>query len=231
MSLTWIRMSERTRCAARIRASSPFASRNSVKRLQRELGVDHEPARVAGQVHEAVRPGAVRERRLEGVGARRQPVADDRLHPALAVGAAGLLVGEDLAQADDLAGEVREVPLRGVDHGETLVELGEVLALMAGGRLESLADAVLEAVDALSDHAGELALPRAEDLRDGLQPSRHLGLDPGQLRDLVVHLARPLGRRGGIERALAAGSHEENGDRHEEQEATGPQSRGRPRPR
>ena len=56
----------------------------------------------------------------------------------------------------------------------------------------------------------EVALPRAEHLRDGLQPAGHLGLDAGDLGDLVVHLARPLGGGGRIEGALAAGLHEES---------------------
>src|SRR5205085_8493852 len=136
---------------------------------ERELRVDHETARVAGEAHEAVRPGAVRERALELEGAAGQAVADDRLHAALAVGAAGLLVREDLLQPDDLAGELGQVLLRRVDDREALVQLREVLVLVAGRALEALADPVLQAIEALRDQAHELALARAEDLGHGLQ--------------------------------------------------------------
>ena len=66
---------------------------------------------------------AVRERELEVVGARRQAVAHDRLHPPLAEGAAGLLVGENVLERHHLAGHFAQARLRGVDDREPLVEL------------------------------------------------------------------------------------------------------------
>ena len=66
--------------------------------LQREFGVDDEAASVAGQGDQAVRPLPVRELRLEGEEGGGQAVADDRFHPALAIGAARLLVGEHVPE-------------------------------------------------------------------------------------------------------------------------------------
>ncbi len=90
---------------------------------------------------------------------------------------------------------------------------------------------MLQAVDPLRDDADEIALPAAEDLGDGLHAAGHLGLDAGQLGDLVVHLARPLGGGLGLERALAAGSTEE--PRHEDEKRKSEPGEGehRPRPR
>ena len=76
-------------------------------------------------MQQAVGPLAVRERRLEGVGALGQAVLDDGLHAHLAEGAARLLVGEDLLKRDHVGGKLGQVLLRRVDHGEPLVELGD----------------------------------------------------------------------------------------------------------
>jgi hypothetical protein len=169
------------------------------KAFERKLGVDGEPARVVGQAHQAVGPAAVRERRLELEGAGGEPVADDRLHPPLAIGAAGLLVGEDVLQPHHLAREVGELALRRVDHGQPLVEARQVLGLP-----------VPALVDALGEHAGELALPRAEHLHHGLHAPGELGLKPGELRHPIVHLPRPLRRDGGLLAQLAAGAQEKD---------------------
>ncbi len=111
-----------------MRASSSRAAAQGRKGLQREFCVDREQARVARQADDAVGPGAVRERELEVVGARRQAVAHDRLHPPLAEGAARLLVGENVLQRHDLARHFGEPRLGGVDHRQPLVELAEVFA-------------------------------------------------------------------------------------------------------
>ena len=74
-------------------------------------------------MQQAVGPLAVRQRRLEAVGALGQAVLDDGLHAHLAEGAARLLVGEDLLQRDHLGGKLGQVPLRRVDDGQPLVKL------------------------------------------------------------------------------------------------------------
>ena len=51
----------------------------------------------------------------------RQAVLDDGLHAQLAEGAALLLVGEDVLQGDDARGQLGDVALGGVDHGEPLI--------------------------------------------------------------------------------------------------------------
>ena len=57
-----------------------------------------------------------------------QAVADDRFHAALAIGAAGLLVGENILERDHLARQRGEILLRRVDDRETLVQLRQRLA-------------------------------------------------------------------------------------------------------
>ena len=104
-------------------------------------------------------------------------------------------------------------------------------AWLRDGRLEALPDPVLQPLHALGDHAGEVALPGAEHLGDGLQPAGHLGLDAGDLGDLVVHLARPLGRGAGLERALAARAQEQDGYDHAAARGRAPRRRASPRPR
>ena len=96
--------------------------------LERKFGVDGERPGVAGQADDAIGPGAVGKRELEVVGARRQAVAHDRLHPSLSEGAARLLVGENVLERNHLARHVAEPRLRGVDDGEPFVELAEALA-------------------------------------------------------------------------------------------------------
>ncbi len=98
---------------------------DGVPGLQRKFGVDDQRRRAVRHLDQAVGPGAVRQRRLELVGAVRQAVGDDRLHARLAEGAARLLVGEDRLQLHDLAGERLDVVLRIVDDGEPLLQLGE----------------------------------------------------------------------------------------------------------
>jgi hypothetical protein len=148
-----------------------------------------------------------------------QPIADDRLHPALPIGASGLLVREDILQSYDLAGEVRQILLRRVDHGETLVQLGQIFRLMARGRLQPLPDPVLQSVDPFRDHPHEIALAGAEDLGDSAHSPGHLGLHAGEFRHLVVHLPRPLGSDGGFQGSLPAGAQKKNGHEQQQNEA------------
>ena len=68
--------------------------------FQRKLGVDHHAGLGVRHMQQAVGTLAVGERGLEGEGALWQAVLDDGLHAHLTEGAARLLVGEDLLQAD-----------------------------------------------------------------------------------------------------------------------------------
>ena len=122
-------MSRRKACAAYFCASPPLsasaAARMAFQASSGNLASMTSEGAVVRHLHETVRPGAVRQRRLELVGAVRQAVGDDRLHARLAEGAARLLVGEDRLQLHDLAGERLDVVLRIVDDGEPLLQLGE----------------------------------------------------------------------------------------------------------
>ena len=111
-----------------------------VERFERELGVDDEMQFAVGQLDEAVGPRAVAERRLEPEGGVRQPVADDRLHPPLAESAARLLVGEHVAQAHHLRGELGDVALRRVDDRQPLVQGLQRLAGALGLLVQPLSE-------------------------------------------------------------------------------------------
>ena len=69
--------------------------------LERKFGVDRQQPLVARQADDAIGPRFVGQRELEIIGAGRQAVAHDRLHPPLAEGAARLFVGENVFQRDD----------------------------------------------------------------------------------------------------------------------------------
>ena len=165
--------------------------------LERKFRVDGQQALVARQPHDAVRPHARRQRRLEIVGRRRQAVAHDRLHPALPIGAARLLVGENVLEADDFLREPGEPGLRGVDHRQPLVELAEVLALAARGLFDALADAMADGVEPFRHEPREIGLARAQHLGDRLHAAGEFGAGAVELRHLVVDLALALGGRGG----------------------------------
>jgi hypothetical protein len=193
-------MSLRTFVAARLRASSPLAARNR-------------------QAHDAVGPRAVGQGCLEREGAGRELIADDRLHPPLPIGAAGLLVGQDVLEPDDLAGEARQVLLSRIDDGEPLVELRQILGLVAGGGLKPLPDPVLQPVDPFRDHAYEVALSGTEDLGHGPHPAGPFRLDSGEFGHPVVHLPRPLRCHGGFKSPLPAGPQQQHGDEEQETKA------------
>ena len=116
----------------------------------------------------------VGERGLELVGAGGQAVAHDRLHPPLAEGAARLLVGEDVLQRDDFLGHAGDARLRGVDDGQPLVELAEIVAGGLRVAFEPGAEPRADVVEALRHHARDVA-PAAS------QPFAHRAEAPGEL--------------------------------------------------
>ena len=138
-------------------------------------------------MQQAVGPLAVGKRGLEGEGAFRQPVLDDGLHAHLAEGAARLLVGEDLLKGDHVAGEVGEVLLRRVDHGEPLMQLGDGVGGLARRLGQVRADPMGHAVEPLVDGAGELAVTADADLGKRLEPHFQLG----ELGVALLRLAPP----------------------------------------
>ncbi len=83
--------------------------------FQREFGIDNQMPLVR-HVDAAVWPGIVGQRELELISALWQPVGDDRLHAALAEGAAALLVVENFLQRRHRRGQIGDVLLRRVDH-------------------------------------------------------------------------------------------------------------------
>ena len=58
--------------------------------------------------------------------------------------AARLLVAEDVLQADHLVRQLDQVLLRGVDHRQPLLQLGEALERIAGGLSHREADALAQ---------------------------------------------------------------------------------------
>ncbi len=203
------------RAAARARSSSLRALAEGGEALQREFRVHDERPVVARQRDRAIGPPAVRERRLEAVGPRRQRVADDRLHPPLAERPARLLVGEHVLQRQHLPREVGEALLRGVDHGKPFVELRQVLDRLLHVLLQAVSHTRLQRVEALCEQAHEVGLARAEHLVHRLHAPGHLGLDARDLSHLLVELALPLGRRRRLQRPLARGTVERDSE-HEQ---------------
>ena len=148
--------------------------------FQREFGIDQQRALVARQEDGAVGAPGIRQRVLEGEAVARQAIGDDRLQPALAERAARLLVRERLAQAHHLTGQFAQTYPRLLDHGEALVQFGEVLVRCLAGAREALAHAVGGSVEPLGDGAGELALALRQHLGHGLYAADGLRLGLGE---------------------------------------------------
>ena len=117
--------------------------------FQRKLGIDDKLSCVARQRNHAIGTGPVRKRHLKIIGRRGQAIPHDGLHAALAVGPARLLVGEHILQCHHLAGQVAQVFLGAVDHGQTFIELLQrfIGGLAAG--FEALPDRCAQAIDSL----------------------------------------------------------------------------------
>ena len=133
------------------------------------------------EMDHAIRPGGIRQRELEFVGALRQPVLDDHFHAALAEGAALLLVGQHALQRGHLRGQRGDVLLRGIDDGEPFVQPVEVLAGLLGGVLDRLADAVGDGVEPLGKGLLELGLPVRQHVAHGAHQPGGFGLQPAKL--------------------------------------------------
>ena len=155
-------------------------------RFERELGVDDQRALV-GQEDHAVRPGVVGQGVLERIERLGQGVLDDGLHAGLAEGAAGLLVAEHVAQRDDLPGQLREVLLGVVEHGNALVEALQPRYRLTSGLVHGMADPGRDGVEPLRHHPGELGLASAQAFAERLEPARGLGLDAGEVGDAFLH--------------------------------------------
>ena len=112
----------------------------------------------AGQPDQAIGPVLVGERRLKFVKARRQRVADDGFHLALAPGAARLLVGEDLLQAHHLAGKIGEILLGVVDRDQPRLQPAQGFRGLGRGLLEVLPQALVERLQPLGDGALQIVL-------------------------------------------------------------------------
>ena len=170
---------------ARMCASSRLVvARRAIGRepFEGKFRVDRERARIARQADDAIRTGAVRERELEVVAAGRQAVAHDRLHPALAEGAARLLVGENVLQRHHLARHLGQARLRRVDHRQPLIEPAERFARRLRLAFEPGAEPGADGIEPVGDDPGEVGLPRP-------QPFRHRP-------DLPVELGARLGEDG-----------------------------------
>ena len=104
--------------AWRPRTSPPgvLAARKRLVGLERELRVDDDGARRVRQVDQAVGPPAVRQRRLQRIGVRRQRLRHDVVQLDLAEGPARLLVRQDVLQAEHVARQLLDIGLRLVDR-------------------------------------------------------------------------------------------------------------------
>jgi hypothetical protein len=86
---------------------------------------------------------------------------------------------------------------------------------------------VLEPVDALRQHAREVALPGAEHLRHGLHATRHFREQAREVGHLVVHLPRALRRLRGLDPALAPAFGKKDGDEEEQERGRARDGEGR----
>ena len=131
--------------------------------FERELGVDDNRSRRIGQTDQAIGAPVVRERGLERVGRRRQGILHEIAKLHLAEGATGMLVGQDILQADHLARQLLahlgDVLLRLVDDGQACLELAQGFRRL-GRRL----------LKAVTERLGELVEPARQ---------RNLGLGEG----------------------------------------------------
>ena len=168
--------------------------------LQRELGIDRDRPRRVGQLEQAVDALAVAQRHLEGVGRRRQDRLDDVAQLDLAEGAARLLVGQDVLQADHLGRQLGDVLLRLVDHRQALAQVAQRGLALGRRFLQPVADALGKVDQALLHGLGERALL-------GLQALGELGLGRGLA---FGHLGQPAGDLG--HRARAAPAQEQHRD-------------------
>jgi len=163
----------------RLRGFLPLAFAGGVAQgfegLQRELGVHDDLQVAARQADQAVGPGATGQGGLEFVGRGRKGIGDDGLHARLAEGAAGLLVGENALQGENLSGKRVDGGLCPVDHGQPLRQLPEMLGGAFRLFLKSLADAQRYAVQPLGEQAGDVGVTGRCGLRLLTQLAAHLG--------------------------------------------------------
>ena len=166
-----------------------------VEGFERKLCVDHQTKFRIRQLDQAIGPGGVGEGGLEGIGAAMEAIADDRLHASLAIGAASLLVGENVLETHHFAGEGREIFLGCVDDGETLIELGERLPRAFGVIVKAHAEPLAHLVEPCFHGAGEV----------GLRALRLFG----ETAKVPHHIAQPVFKFRGAVRLGAPG--EDNG--------------------
>ena len=88
---------------------------------------DHQPG-VTRQADHAIGAGIVGERILKFEGRGGQAVFDDGFEAALAEGAARLLSGKNILEADDFLGQRGDPCLRRIDHRESFIQFGEMFA-------------------------------------------------------------------------------------------------------
>ena len=98
--------------------------------FQRKLAVDHNRPRRVGQMDQAIGALLVGKRGLQSIGVRWQRLGHDIIQLDLAKCAACLFVGQDVLQAQYIAGEFGDIVLRPVDGGKAFLKLGQ-----RGGRL------------------------------------------------------------------------------------------------
>jgi hypothetical protein len=126
--------------------------------FQGKLGVDPDRARRVRQLKQAVNPAALADGHLKAIAVGRQGRAHQILQLDLAEGTAGLLVGQDVLQADHLGGKLGDVLLGLVDDRQALAQIGKRGLALLGGDLKPVADPLGEVRQALLQGLGDGAL-------------------------------------------------------------------------
>ncbi len=110
----------------------------------------------------------------------RQDARDQVVQLHLAEGAAGLLVIEEVLQADDLAGEAGDVTLGLVDHFQVLGQLAELFRRLRRRRLQPVAEPFSHGVEPIVQRAGQLRPVRRRLLGQLAEPAGKLALGAQQ---------------------------------------------------
>ena len=155
---------------------------------------DHQPG-VTRQADHAIGAGIVGERVLKFEGRGGQAVFDDSFEAALAEGAARLLVGKNILEADDFLGQRGDPCLRRVDYREPFVQFGQMFAGGFAGGFETGADPRPDRVEPIGNEPREIGLTRTQNLGDAAHRSSEPGVLPRNLFHRVKHFALALGGR------------------------------------
>ena len=129
------------------RGQSPRVIRRIAQRvvaLKRKLRINNDGAGRIRQIQQAVCPAAIGELRLKLVGGRRQNLLHQIIQLDFTERTAGLLVGQNILQTDHLVGELGNIVLCLVDHGQALFQPAHRLQRFVRARQQAVFQGLVE---------------------------------------------------------------------------------------